>query len=67
MGNETEAGYSVCQGGKIVALVHNHPSQNINPSKKDMETAKQHNVKVCVSIKSPDGEQVTKCYRPKRK
>jgi len=37
---EKEAGYSVCQGGKVTALVHNHPSGNIAAfTKQDMDTA----------------------------
>jgi proteasome lid subunit RPN8/RPN11 len=60
---EHEKGYSVCQSGKVTALVHNHPSGNINPSKKDMETAKQHNVKICVSV-NRNGQTETKCYKP---
>ena len=60
--SEIEHGYSVCQNGKIVALVHNHPSQNINPSKQDMETAAKHNIKVCVVT-----DAGIKCYRPRGK
>jgi proteasome lid subunit RPN8/RPN11 len=55
---DKEKGYSVCSGGKVIALVHNHPSGNIAASKKDMETAKTHNVKVCVIA----GDRV-KCYK----
>ena len=62
---EHEKGYSVCQNGKVTALVHNHPSGNISPSKKDVETAKQHNVKICVSV-NRNGQTKTKCYKPKR-
>jgi len=62
---EHEKGYSVCQGGKVTALVHNHPSGNINPSKKDMETARQHDVKICVTV-NHDGKTQTKCYKPKK-
>jgi DNA repair protein RadC len=63
---EKEAGYNVCQGGKVTALVHNHPSGNINPSKKDMETAKQHGVKICVTVNKAIGQTQTKCYKPKK-
>jgi len=63
---EHEKGYSICQGGKVTALVHNHPSGNINPSKKDMETAKQHGVKICVTINKANGQNQTKCYQPKK-
>ena len=62
---EHEKGYSVCQGGRVTALVHNHPSGNINPSKKDMETARQHDVKICVQV-NHDGKIQTKCYKPKK-
>jgi proteasome lid subunit RPN8/RPN11 len=60
MRKETESGYSICQGGKVIALHHNHPSGNINPSKKDIETARQHNVAVCISASGK-----MRCYKPK--
>jgi proteasome lid subunit RPN8/RPN11 len=63
---EKEAGYSVCQGGKVTALVHNHPSGNIAPSKKDMETAAKHHVAICVSV-SRGGQIETRCYKPRSK
>ena len=66
MRNEIEAGYSVCQNGKVRALVHNHPSGNINPSKKDIETAAKHHVAVCVQV-TRNGQTETKCYKPRRK
>ena len=64
--SDKEQGYSVCHGGKIVALVHNHPSGNINPSAKDMETARQHHVAICVSV-SRGGQIETRCYKPRSK
>jgi len=60
--SETEKGYSVCHGGKVVALVHNHPSQNISPSKQDMATAAKHGVTICVVT-----DAGIKCYRPRGK
>jgi len=63
---DTEQGYSVCHGGKVVALVHNHPSGNISPSERDMKTAAQHKLTVCVQV-TKNGETHTKCYRPRRK
>jgi proteasome lid subunit RPN8/RPN11 len=63
---EKEAGYSVCQGGKVTALVHNHPSGNIAPSKKDMETAAKHGVKICVQV-THNGQTETRCYKPRSK
>jgi RadC-like JAB domain len=62
MGKETESGYSVCQGGIVKALVHNHPSQNISPSRQDMKTAAKYHVKVCVVT-----DAGVKCYRPRGK
>jgi proteasome lid subunit RPN8/RPN11 len=63
---EHEKGYSVCQGGKVTALVHNHPSGNIAPSKKDMETAAKHGVKICVQV-THNGQTETRCYKPRSK
>jgi proteasome lid subunit RPN8/RPN11 len=63
--NDKEKGYSVCHDGKIVALVHNHPSGNINPSVKDMETARKHDVAICVTVHH-GGQSQTRCYRPAR-
>jgi len=65
--SDKESGYSVCQGGIVKALVHNHPSGNISPSKQDMDTASKYHVAVCVQVKGQDGQQITKCYRPARK
>ena len=65
--SDKESGYSVCQGGIVKALVHNHPSGNIAPSKQDMDTASKYHVAVCVQVKGQDGQQITKCYRPARK
>lgn len=58
---DKEKGYSVCQGGHTIALVHNHPSGSIRPSRKDMETARAHGVKICVQA----GGRV-KCYKPRK-
>ena len=63
---EHEKGDSVCQGGKVTALVHNHPSGNIAPSKKDMETAAKHGVKICVQV-THNGQTETRCYKPRSK
>ena len=63
--NGREHGYSVCHGGKVTALVHNHPSGNINPSAKDMETARKHNVAICVTV-NHGGQSETRCYRPSK-
>jgi proteasome lid subunit RPN8/RPN11 len=63
---DKESGYSVCSNGKIIALVHGHPSGNINPSQKDMETAEKHHVTVCVQTHH-GGETQTKCYRPAKR
>ena len=64
--SDKEQGFSVCQGGKVIGLVHNHPSGNISPSKQDMQTAEKHKVVVCVQTHH-DGNTETRCYRPKRK
>ena len=64
--SDKESGYSVCQGGIVKALVHNHPSGNISPSKQDMDTAAKHHVAVCVQV-TKNGQTETKCYRPRGK
>ena len=64
--SDNEQGYSVCKNGKITALVHNHPTGNISPSKQDMQTAEKHHVAVCVQV-TKNGQTETKCYRPRGK
>lgn len=64
--SDNEAGYSVCKDGKIVALVHSHPSGSINPSKLDMETAEKHHIAMCVQV-TRNGQTETRCYRPRGK
>ena len=50
---------------EIVALHHNHPSGNINLSRQDIETAREHRIPaICVKV-GRNGKSRTKCYRVK--
>jgi predicted aspartyl protease len=48
-----------CSTGKVAALVHLHPSGNIEASRQDLETSKRLGVPVCVVV---SGQKV-KCYQ----
>ena len=57
---EVEHGYTVCRNGKVVALVHSHPSGSHSLSVQDIKAARQHNVRICVKARGK-----TKCYKLK--
>lgn len=42
------------------AIFHTHPSGSLQPSARDLDAAKQHNLPVCIKA----GRKV-RCYRPK--
>ncbi len=51
-----------CTGQRPIAIVHNHPSGNPLPSKKDMDASRSHgNIAICVRT---EGHGV-RCYKPK--
>jgi proteasome lid subunit RPN8/RPN11 len=51
-----------CTRGKPHALVHSHPSGNINPSHQDLLTGKKTGLPICVSVKLNGGRK-TRCYK----
>ena len=60
-----EVGSAICHGGKVVGVIHSHPSGSIKLSSQDIKTAREKNLShVCVVAR---GE--TKCYRftPKKR
>ncbi len=52
-----------CSRGKPHALVHSHPSGNINPSSQDLQTGKRFGIPICVSVRLSDGRGKTRCYK----
>lgn len=53
-----------CSRGTPAALVHTHPSGNINLSDQDKETGKNTGLPICVTVK--DGNiKKTQCYKVK--
>jgi proteasome lid subunit RPN8/RPN11 len=57
-----EYGHTVCQGGKVVALVHSHPSGSLTLSTQDIQTASTHKVVVCIQAWGR-----TKCFKFKKR
>jgi len=54
-----EVGSAICHGGKIVGVVHTHPSGSIKLSSQDIKTAREKSLThVCVTARGH-----TKCYR----
>ena len=51
-----------CSRGKPHALVHSHPSGNINPSYQDIMTGKKTGLPICVSVRV-NGRGMTRCYK----
>jgi len=57
-----EVGSSICRGGKVVGVVHSHPSGSIKLSSQDKKTAREKGLThVCVVARGQ-----TKCYRFKK-
>lgn len=51
-----------CTRGRPHALVHTHPSGNINPSRQDLETGKKTNLPICVIVRV-NGRGRVRCYK----
>jgi proteasome lid subunit RPN8/RPN11 len=51
-----------CTRGRPHALVHSHPSGNINLSRQDLITGKKTNLPICVTVRL-NGRGKTRCYK----
>lgn len=63
-----EVGSAICRGGKVIGVVHTHPSGSPKLSPRDIQTAREKGLShVCVIV-NRSGKQEAKCYKfPKRK